>query len=154
MLQKYKKNMWTSLKHIICCKSGNLFLKIFERLCIGFSFWHFGYLIRYQILWRRAWEMMNIPVKNLQALGYEFHICQSNFVTFVFSSKGIPSTSQNSPVAWGRSLRCWLLHSACHLHHFPNQIFERWWDNSYIILNNLAGPKSGIRVPNYRWHFQ
>ena len=55
--------------------------------------------------------------KRLQYLGYEFHIYQKaltgNLVTFVFSSKAIPSTPQHSDShtctrpRWSRSLSWW-----------------------------------------------
>ena len=81
-------------------------LKMFESICTvvpfySFRFWNFGFLIRYQVLWRWAPEKdENWLNKISKAMDMNFisHLKTWNvhLVTFVLSSKGIPSTPQHT----------------------------------------------------------
>ena len=73
----------------------------------GFQISNFSFFELLSLDFLKSWkvdgghrEMMKMPVNNLQHIANEFQICQKtwngNLVTFLFSSKGIPSHPQHT----------------------------------------------------------
>ena len=127
IFQRMQEQSWEHLRKIFFISENLEFSQIWKVWVL--IFWTFGFRIFEVFVFSKLWillfeisedghrTMMNIPVKNLQTPGYEFHIYQKTWnghlVKFLFSSKGILSTPQHSDShpcirpRWSCSLSGW-----------------------------------------------